>query len=281
MVSSFAERLVQGRKTRKLTQNAVAEKMNVSFQAVSSWERGESMPDIMKLPELAVVYGVTVDWLLLGAEPVEKAVDETTDLSNRLFNEDRMYTYVKTYATMKGMAQTLRVLPMAREWHAGQFRKGKDHVPYIYHPLMVACHALALGLDEDDLISAALLHDVCEDCGIKPEELPVSEAAREAVACLTKDEDYYHNPDQQASYYGTIERNRIAVMVKLLDRCNNVSGMASGFERVKMTSYIKETEQWIYPLFRKARMFYPELSNQIFLIKYHMISVLETAKRML
>ena len=99
-----------------------------------------------------------------------------------------MYTYVKTYAAVKNMPQTSKALPFAREAHSGQVRKGKDSVPYIYHPLLIACHALALGMDDDDMISTALLHDVCEDCGIAAGELPVGDIAKEAAALLTKDE---------------------------------------------------------------------------------------------
>lgn len=204
------------------------------------------------------------------------------EFSDRLFNEEKMYTYVKTYATIKGMYQTLRVLPYARELHKNQFRKGKDKVPYIYHPLLISCHALALGLDDDDLISAAILHDVCEDCGIAPEELPVNEGTRQVVKLLTRD----FSPDGETregkqKYYDGIAGNKLAVMIKLLDRCNNISGMASGFSEEKMIRYIKGTEEWIYPLFHKARTLYPEYSNQVFLIKYHMTSVVETLKRQL
>ena len=40
--------------------------MGVSYQAVSNWERGNSMPDISKLPELAGIFRVSVDSLLAG-----------------------------------------------------------------------------------------------------------------------------------------------------------------------------------------------------------------------
>lgn len=52
------------RKAKNMTQMELADKMNISFQAVSNWERGNSMPDISKLPELAQLFGVTVDELL-------------------------------------------------------------------------------------------------------------------------------------------------------------------------------------------------------------------------
>ena len=44
-----------------MTQYELADKLSISFQAVSNWERGNSMPDISKLPELAEIFGVTID----------------------------------------------------------------------------------------------------------------------------------------------------------------------------------------------------------------------------
>lgn len=97
-----------------MTQTDVAERLNVSFQAVSLWERGETLPEIDKLPEIASIFQVTTDWLLMGKEENSLIIDIQENLSDRLFNEDRMYTYVKTYATIKQMHQTIKVLPYAR-----------------------------------------------------------------------------------------------------------------------------------------------------------------------
>lgn len=52
------------RKNNNMTQMELADKMNISFQAVSNWERGNSMPDISKLPELAEIFGVSVDEII-------------------------------------------------------------------------------------------------------------------------------------------------------------------------------------------------------------------------
>ena len=43
----LSNRLIQIRKERHLTQAEAAEKLNVSFQAVSLWERGEATPDVL------------------------------------------------------------------------------------------------------------------------------------------------------------------------------------------------------------------------------------------
>ena len=57
-------KIAQLRKSHNMTQLELADKMGISFQAVSNWERGNSMPDIAKLPELAELFHTTVDELL-------------------------------------------------------------------------------------------------------------------------------------------------------------------------------------------------------------------------
>lgn len=268
----LSNRLIQIRKERHLTQSEVAEKLNVSFQAVSLWERGEAVPDTEKIVELAELYGVSCDYLLRG-DRESSPIHFELPLTGRLFDEEHMYTYVKTYAALNDLTQTLKALPYARELHKGQFRKGEEKIPYINHPLVVACHALSLGLVDDDIIATALLHDVCEDCGVTPEELPVGDSVKEAVWLLTKDAT-----KTKEAYFNSIGKNEAATIVKLLDRCNNVSGMSECFSDERMVRYIDETEQWIYPLLQIAKSEYPRYSNQIFLIKYHMTSVVRSLK---
>ena len=267
---TLAERLAASRKAGGYTQSEIAEKLGVSFQAVSLWERGETTPELDKLVELASLFGVSLDWLIAGRQE-ERILPEFEELlSDRLFDEQHMYTYVKTYANVREMPQTVKALAFAREQHKGQVRKGRDNVPYIYHPLLMACHALALGLDDDDIVAASLLHDVCEDCGVSPDELPAGDTVKTAVRILTKEPGY-----DEEEYYRSISENQIATMVKLLDRCSNVSGMAAGFFRDKLAEYIRETERLVYPLLDKAKTEYSMYSNQLFLIKYHMSSVVE------
>ena len=52
------------RKKSGLTQGALAEKLNYSDKAVSKWERGESVPDILVLKQIADIFNVTVDTLI-------------------------------------------------------------------------------------------------------------------------------------------------------------------------------------------------------------------------
>ncbi len=62
------------RKEHNMTQLELADKLNISYQAVSNWERGNSMPDISKLPELAEIFNVSLDELLGGKSTLVEAV---------------------------------------------------------------------------------------------------------------------------------------------------------------------------------------------------------------
>lgn len=66
------------RKESGMTQMELADRLGISYQAVSSWERGTTMPDISKLPLLADSFGVSIDEILnggRGSELVRKIVD--------------------------------------------------------------------------------------------------------------------------------------------------------------------------------------------------------------
>ena len=60
----FSERLLTLRKSLDLTQEQLAEKLNVSRQSVSKWESGQSVPELDKIVALSVIFGVTKDSLL-------------------------------------------------------------------------------------------------------------------------------------------------------------------------------------------------------------------------
>lgn len=65
------------RKESGMTQMELADRLGISYQAVSSWERGSTMPDISKLPLLADSFGVSIDDILnggRGADLVRKIV---------------------------------------------------------------------------------------------------------------------------------------------------------------------------------------------------------------
>lgn len=80
----IAANISELRKKNGMTQQDLAAKLNYTDKAISKWERGESIPDVMVLKQIADMNGVTVDYLLTdiheAPEPVaeEKTEVETT-----------------------------------------------------------------------------------------------------------------------------------------------------------------------------------------------------------
>ena len=76
MTIEIADRLIQLRKKHGLSQEELADKLGLSRQAVSKWERAEASPDTDNLICLAKLYGVSLDELLSTDEDVETIVKE-------------------------------------------------------------------------------------------------------------------------------------------------------------------------------------------------------------
>lgn len=75
----LADKLIQLRKKSGMSQEDLAEKMNVSRQAVSKWEGAQSIPDLDKILQLSELYGVTTDYLLKDSVESEEFTGKDTD----------------------------------------------------------------------------------------------------------------------------------------------------------------------------------------------------------
>ena len=75
------------RNSRGITQEALAEALNVTAQTVSKWERGTSMPDVQMLPEIAIYFGVTIDQLFAMAPEQQMERIENRIYSQGMFDE--------------------------------------------------------------------------------------------------------------------------------------------------------------------------------------------------
>lgn len=71
------EKIFYCRRKAGLSQEALAEELGVSRQAVSKWETGDAVPEISKLVSLAKTFNVTTDWLLSEEEPEEQQNSNT------------------------------------------------------------------------------------------------------------------------------------------------------------------------------------------------------------
>ncbi|MCG0276027.1 MAG: helix-turn-helix domain-containing protein [Thermosediminibacteraceae bacterium] len=74
MAITFGKKIYELRKEKGLTQEELSEKLGVSPQAVSKWENDLSYPDVMLLPKIAQILGVTVDELLSTSPKKETVI---------------------------------------------------------------------------------------------------------------------------------------------------------------------------------------------------------------
>ena len=81
----IGEKLRRLRIARQLSQEQLAEKLQVSRQAISKWELGESMPDTENLILLSKFYGVSIDYLLLNELNISSELETKRSRSSPIF----------------------------------------------------------------------------------------------------------------------------------------------------------------------------------------------------
>ena len=196
------------------------------------------------------------------------------------FSDEKMYTFIKGFAIGANLKETLISLSFAREKHKSQMRKSGQ--PYIIHPLTMASHAISIGITDDNTLAMILLHDTVEDCGISLADLPNSEIVKKGVSLLTFSIMEGETKEiAKRRYYNSLLDMKEVVLSKLLDRCHNVSSMAGTFSEEKLKEYIVETREYVLPLIKKSKEKYPELTNTLFALKYHINSVIDSIENTL
>lgn len=85
----LADKIIQLRKREGMSQEELAEKMNVSRQAVSKWESAQSLPDIDKILQLSQMFDVTTDYLLKD-EIEETEQNVRSDSADNILRAERI-----------------------------------------------------------------------------------------------------------------------------------------------------------------------------------------------
>lgn len=107
----FSEQLSKLRKEENLTQEDLAEKCDVSRQAVAKWESGESLPDIYKISQIAKLFDISLEELIWG----ECQQETQKDIAKKIYvlfakNMENLRTCLLAdrYMSDEGLATQLR-----------------------------------------------------------------------------------------------------------------------------------------------------------------------------
>lgn len=155
------------------------------------------------------------------------------------------------------MQRIQRVYDLSKSIHAHQKRKTGE--PYIIHPVEVAFILNEAGANED-MICAALLHDVIENKGkhkITNEYLVTEfgEKVAKLIEILSKMKiwktSYCRMKGNLTDLENGFHNYPEAIIVKIADRIHNLQTLY-GFDEKKQKEYLKETECFLMPIFRKS-----------------------------
>lgn len=198
-------------------------------------------------------------------------------------------TFEKIVLNFEGNNDSKHLIKKAYEFAKSLHRdqKRKDGKPYITHPVEVALILADLGFDED-VVVAALLHDVVEDCNCDLETIKkefnndIAEMV-DCVSAIDKEKYVFDNDNifeiesfnkasrEEQSFKKLIsigKKNPLAFCIKFADRLHNLQTIEC-FDYSKQLEKVKETEKWILPIAKtlNTEYFYRSIKNECFKIK--------------
>ena len=183
-MQEVGRKIAARRKELNLTQMELADRMGVSFQAVSNWERGNSMPDIGKLPELSSLLQLSIDELLTDEKPARLIKHILDGDEARYIKEEAVKadTVAEVAPILKpDQAERLVKAVLSERKDAGSLKDVAAVAPYVSDDFL---HHWAMRIDAvedmDDLAALApflseetldLLCDKLSGTGVSPRKL--------------------------------------------------------------------------------------------------------------
>ncbi len=131
---------------------------------------------------------------------------------------------------MNTINNLLNAASFAAKYHTGQTRKGERGEPYINHPLEVAnLIANVGGIDDIDILMAAILHDTVEDCGVTRDEIAslFGETVASYVLEVTDDKSLPKAERKRLQIEHAPHLSTGAKIVKLADKISNITDITN------------------------------------------------------
>lgn len=116
-MSTIAERIKLARKNRGLSQELLAERINISRGACGHWERGKALPSTEHLSKLASILNVRLDWLMSGQgemEPVQQIADSGVTTYSIACDDDETKEVTERYYRLSKSKRRI-ILDLLRE----------------------------------------------------------------------------------------------------------------------------------------------------------------------
>ncbi len=147
---TLGEKLRDCRKRAGLSQEALAEKLHVSRQAITKWECGGGLPDVENLQRIAALFGVTVDELLREEDSIAPSVlREELDLAQ--YEDTGRYHARQDAAVKAHFPNAGRIIPLIRRKKLSKTEQILDFLtqPGVFHLADVCTDQTAYYLVEE------------------------------------------------------------------------------------------------------------------------------------
>lgn len=192
-------------------------------------------------------------------------------------------THVKERATLLGWlhgrewSNAVRALHFAEGHHTGTRKDGVT--PEFSHQVRIALYLSTLAPhfpQPEEVITTALLHDVCEDYDVTFEEITdrFGAVVGKSVTAMTK---VYQGQRLPAEHVASLQADDpIASATKGADRIHNQSTAIGVFSTAKITEYVEETNTHILPMLKAARKNFPHQNGAYQNIKTVLTSQVST-----
>ena len=95
IIMKLGETIYRLRTEKRLSQEELAERLDVSRQSISKWETDAAVPELDKLVKLSELFGVTLDALVHGLPPIEKSVPDENEEEISILHNEKQKEYGK------------------------------------------------------------------------------------------------------------------------------------------------------------------------------------------
>lgn len=153
--------------------------------------------------------------------------------------------------------RVLKAIELAKKYHKGS---RKDGAPEFSHQVTIVTYLMTLHSFFSNPVAVfivALLHDTYEDYPESEAEIRMLFPDEWAMIYrISKVRGGKKIPYEQ--YFGEMQECEVCSIVKLADRIANISTMVGVFSIEKQDSYIKDLEDWFFPMLKFAKRMFPE-----------------------
>jgi len=184
---------------------------------------------------------------------------------------EKPFYFISGFAVAHKMSNTSKALALARKYYDGYTRKSGD--PFIIHPLRVASYLIALKIDDDKIIAAALLHEIIKKCHLEYNGYEIvtkyhlNPEILDYIRLLANSEHYPLDV-----YYASLQESPEVLLLRLSNRAHTCTSLLD-YSPDDVYDYLSEWKNYIINLCEYGIKHYPMYSNSISVMQFHIDAV--------